>query len=69
MQKTVVVGLSGGVDSSVAAFLLKQQGYNVIGLHMLGENLETREEDKAQVEKLCKILNIQCEIVDYKDHM
>lgn len=62
--KTVVVGMSGGVDSSVAALLLKRQGYNVIGLFMMNweetspDGACTAESDFADVQRVCAALNI-----------
>jgi len=65
---TVVVGMSGGVDSSVVALLMKQQGYNVIGLHMKGENQDTRDADEKRVRELCDHIGIKCKIVEYVNH-
>jgi len=76
MSKTVVIGMSGGVDSSVAALLLKQQGYNVIGLYMLNweENDEngccTAEEDYADVRRVCSLIDIPYYTVNFaKEYM
>ncbi len=63
-QKTVILGMSGGVDSSVAAFLLKEQGYKVIGLFM--KNWEetdsagvcTSTKDFEDVVSVCNQLDI-----------
>lgn len=73
MSKTVVVGMSGGVDSSVAAYLLKKQGYNVIGLFMLNWE-ETAEDgacsaatDFADVRRVCSALDIPYYSVNFAD--
>ena len=68
-QKRVVVGVSGGVDSSVAAYILKNQGYDVLALHMRSSNLETADADEARAREICNRIDIKLEVVDYKDEM
>ena len=78
MKKTVVVGMSGGVDSAVAAYLLKKDGYNVIGLFMRnwdstinGEDFENndvicpQERDYNDALEVCKTLDIPLHRVDF----
>ncbi len=64
----VVVGISGGVDSSVAAYLLKQQGHEVIGLFMInweeGEEC-TAEDDFEDVKRVCNKIGIPYFSVNY----
>jgi tRNA-uridine 2-sulfurtransferase len=61
---TVIVGMSGGVDSSVAALLLKRAGYRVQGLFMKnwdeddGTEYCTAREDLADAERVCEKLDI-----------
>ena len=83
MPKTVVVGLSGGVDSSVAAVLLKEQGYNVIGLFMrnwdsttnndvlgnpeVDDEICSQEVDYQDAEKVANKIGIPLHRVDFID--
>lgn len=70
-QKLVVVGMSGGVDSSVAAALLQHQGYRVVGLFM--KNWEEKDEsgvctsaqDFADAAHVCEVLNIPYYSVEF----
>src|SRR5262245_54393698 len=67
----VIVGLSGGVDSSVAALLLQQQGYDVQGLFMKnweeddGENYCAASQDLADAQAVCDRLKIPLHAVNF----
>lgn len=68
---TVVCGMSGGVDSSVAALLLKEQGYNVVGVFMKNweetsdDGVCTAEEDYYDVKRVCTKIGIPYYTVNY----
>ncbi len=80
-MKTVVIGMSGGVDSSVAALLLKNKGYNVIGLFMrnwdstinndylgnpdINNDICPQEVDYNDAKEVCNKLNIPLYRVDF----
>ena len=71
-KKTVVVGLSGGVDSSVSAYLLKEAGYDVKGLFMKNWQSEpgevcTSEIDFKDASKVCDKLNIPLHKANFSD--
>ncbi len=68
-KQTVVVGMSGGVDSSVVALLLKLKGYNVVGLHMKSSNEHSSLEDEKTVIELCDSMGIELHVVNYQDEM
>jgi len=63
-NKRVLLGMSGGVDSSVAAILLKEQGYEVVGLTMKLLNSGFSDKD---AKKVCERLNIEHHTVDYTE--
>ena len=75
MKKRVVIGLSGGVDSSVAAWVLKEQGYDVIGLFMRNWHDTTGliqsdchwEDDLMFAEMVAKKLGIPFHFVDLSE--
>ncbi len=70
-MKTVVVGMSGGVDSSVSALLLKKSGYEVIGLFMKNWEEENDQgvckasQEYEDVVNVCRQIGIPCYSVNF----
>lgn len=61
-KNKILLGLSGGVDSSVAAFLLKKRGYEVIGLYF--KMINNQEEDIKRIKKIACQLKIELIVKD-----
>lgn len=72
MTKTVYVGLSGGVDSSVTAALLKQQGYKVVGVYMKNWSQDLPgmpcpwKEDYQDAKRVAVQLGIEFKMYDFE---
>ncbi|WP_367680508.1 tRNA 2-thiouridine(34) synthase MnmA [Candidatus Fukatsuia anoeciicola] len=70
-QKKVIVGMSGGVDSSVSAYLLQQQGYQVAGLFMKNWEEDDNQEycaatkDLQDAQAVCNKLGIKLHTVNF----
>ena len=66
----VVIGMSGGVDSSVAALILKNKGYEVIGVTLnvwQDDNLECGKQAMNDAKAIADKLEIEYHVVDYKE--
>lgn len=74
-EKRVVVGMSGGVDSAVAAALLKEQGFDVVGLYMSNwketdpNGCCTGEQDWTDVQYICDKIGIPYYSVDFPSNI
>ena len=66
-NKKVFVGMSGGVDSSVAAALLKKRGYEVIGVHLKCYNVDgCAEQDSEDARRAAEVLGIPFYVFDFE---
>ena len=69
MNKKVLLGMSGGVDSSVSAILLQKQGYEVIGATMRLWEQENTNNAVEDAKKVCEKLGIKHCVLDLRERI
>ena len=64
-MQEVIVGISGGIDSAVSVYLLKEQGYKVKAVHLV--LYDAQLESEPEIRKLGELLNVPVDLIDLRE--
>lgn len=66
-RKKVVLGMSGGVDSSISVYLLQKQGYKVVGVTLNHKKEESLKNEIEAAQRVAKFFNIEHKVIDIEE--
>lgn len=66
-RKKVILGMSGGVDSSISVYLLQKQGYKVVGVTLNHKKEESLKNEIEAAQRVAKFFNIEHKVIDIEE--